>query len=105
MGTQLETPDPYHYARKKFWEAVYALVSDGNIKDRLAHAQNDLLRLKPDEDLPENLRTRFRRLMRDLDDRTIHCSHRPSRVNTRHPKAGRMAMEILEIYTALRGGI
>ena len=97
--------EQYGYARQKLWEALHILVGDGDIKVRLGHAQNLLLLLQPDTDLPEELRGKFRALMSDLSKRAIHYSYQPTRINTRHPKAGRMAETILSLYTELRGGI
>jgi hypothetical protein len=96
---------PYYYGRQKLWEAVNVLVGDGAMRDRLGYAQSYLLLLRPEHDLPEELRDKFRALMKELAERTIHYSYRPSRVITRHPKSGRLAQGIFDIYTELQGGI
>ena len=93
--------DQYRYARQKLWEALYALVGSGSIKVRLGFAQNLLLTLQPQKDLPAELHGKFQTLMLDLDRRAIHYSYRPTRINTRSPKADQMATTILELYAAL----
>lgn len=97
--------DKYCYARQKFWEAMYALVGDGTIKERLGYAQSYLMQLRPEQDLPEHLRQQFHALMADLRKRTIVYGYRPARINARRPKSGNMAQTILNMYTDLRGGI
>ena len=97
--------DQYRYARQKLWEALYVLVGSGSIKERLGYAQTLLLVLQPDKDLPKELRGEFRALMLDLGRRAIHYTYRPTRINTRHPKADQLARSILDLYTALRSGI
>ena len=97
--------DQYRYARQKLWEALYALVGSGSIKDRLGYAYSSLGILQPDKDHPLELRGQFQNLMTDLERRIVHYSYRPSRINTRHRKADQMAESILSLYIALRGGI
>jgi len=95
----------YRYALQKLWEAIYVLVGDGPIRDRLGYAFILLATLQPEHDLPEHLRGTFCTLMADLTNRKINYSYRSPRINTRHPKSGNMAKTILELYTSLRGGI
>ena len=92
-------------ARKKVWEAVYALVGDGAARERLGYAFTLLAQLQPDRDLPEELRPRFAKLMRELEKRADFASHRPVRIVSRAPKSGKLAEEIFSIYTALNDGI
>jgi hypothetical protein len=61
--------------------------------------------LQPDKDLPEELRPRFKKLMKDLEKRAEVTSYRPTRIISKAPKAGKMGEEILSIYTALNDGI
>jgi hypothetical protein len=102
---KLMMPEPYTYARQKLWEAVNVLVGDLPMKKRLGYARGLLLLLEPEKDLPEHLRSRFQALVEDLNKRVVHWDFRPSWVVSRHPKSGRMAEEILSLYTELRGGI
>jgi hypothetical protein len=99
------TPEPYRYGRQKLWEAVYVLVGDLPMGQRLGYARGLLLLLNPKDDLPEHLQARFQALMDDLNKRVVHWDFRPSWVVSRHPKSGRMAKEVLQLYTELRGGI
>lgn len=95
----------YSYALQKLWEAIYVLVGDGPIRDRLGYAFILLLTLQPEHDLPEHLRGKFCTLMADLNKRKITYTYRSTRINTRRPKSGHMATTILELYIELRGGI
>jgi hypothetical protein len=99
------TMQEYRYAQQKLWEAIYALVGDGPIRDRLGYALTTLIVLRPEHDIPDHLRDKFSTLMADLTKRAITYSYRSTRVNTRRPKSGYMARTILELYTSLRGGI
>jgi hypothetical protein len=96
---------PEHpYAPQKLWEATYVLVGDGTMSERLGFARQLLALLNPENDLPVRLQTRFRALMADLNQRVRQDDHR-RRIISRRPKSGRMAREILELYTDLLGGI
>jgi hypothetical protein len=97
--------EKYSYARQKFYEAIYALVGSGLIKDRLAAAYSYLVILRPEQDIPKSLRNKFNALMKELEGRTIHYNYRPTQINTRAPKADKLARAILECYMDLRGGI
>jgi hypothetical protein len=92
-------------ARKKVWEAVNVLVGDGAMSTRLGYAYGLLAQLQSDQELPERLRPRFRKLMKDLGDRADEGTHRPVRIITRAPKSGMLASEILSIYIELNDGI
>jgi hypothetical protein len=95
----------YRYAQQKLWEAIYILVGDGPIRDRLGHALTVLVVLQPEQDIPGHLHGKFCTLMADLTKRAMTYSYRSTRINTRPPKSGKMAKTILELYTDLRGGI
>ena len=95
----------YVFARQKLWQAVHCLVGDGAIRDRLAFAKNYMAQLQPDKDLPEELQAPFRKLMADLQKRTMDYGYRPQRILTRAPKSGKMAETIFELYTKLHEGI
>jgi hypothetical protein len=97
--------EPYRYARQKLWQAVDCLVGDGPLRLRLGYAYTTLLILNADNDLPAELRDRFTALMQALDARADNEAHGPVTINTRAPKAGRLAGEVLSLYIALRGGI
>lgn len=92
-------------ARKKVWEAVFVLVGDGSISKRLGLAYGLLAQLQPDRDLPEEIRPRFKKLMRELGERADDGKHRPVRIATRAPKSGNLAEEIFSIYIDLNDGI
>jgi hypothetical protein len=92
-------------ARKKVWEPVHVLVGDGTARVRLGYAYGLLAQLQPDRDLPEELRPRFKKLMKDLSDRADEGKHRPVRIITSAPKSGKLAEEIMSLYTALNDGI
>jgi hypothetical protein len=92
-------------ARKKVWEALHVMVGDGAMRERLGFAYSLLLQLQPDRDLPEELRPRFRKLMRELEKRAEVTSYRPVRIVTKAPKAGKLGEEILAIYAELNDGI
>jgi hypothetical protein len=97
--------EEYGYAREKLWAALDTLVGDGTIQYRLGNALTQLVRLRPKEDFPEELREEFSTLMADLTKRVIHSEWRSSWINTRRPKSGRMAKTVLSLYISLRGGI
>jgi hypothetical protein len=80
-------------ARKKVWEAVYVLVGGGAARERLGYAFTLLGQLQPDRDLPEELRPRFKKLMKELSDRAEFTTYRPVRIITRAPKAGKLGEE------------
>jgi hypothetical protein len=92
-------------SRKKVWEAVNALVGDGSMRERLGYAFTLLAQLQPDRDLPEDLRPRFKKLMKELEARAQYTTFRPVRIITKAPKAGKLGEEIFSIYTALNDGI
>src|SRR5215470_8779192 len=62
MGTEPGSPD---YAKQKFCEAVYALISTAPIDYRLTYAAGHLMFLQP-RDLPTGMRDDFEKLMRKL---------------------------------------
>ncbi len=83
-----------HYAREKFYDAIYCLVGAADIRARLTAAANYLLRLQA-VDLPHDLQERFEdmraklRSAKTMDD--LQCS--------------KLSQEVLSIYIGLRGGI
>lgn len=101
----LEAGERYSYTRQKFWEAVGSLVGDGAMPARLGYAYMSLLILRPDEDLPESMRDKFRTLMAELGKHVVHPSNAPPRINLQHPDSDRAADMILSMYVELKGGI
>ena len=59
--------DQHHYSRQKLWQAIDSLVGDGKLRNRLGYALAHLALLTP-EDFPEELRPRFEKLMKQLND-------------------------------------
>lgn len=94
----------YTFARQKLWEALYILVSDGPLKERLGGAHAELSNLQLHH-FPENLRDEFQGLMIEFGKRVVHYAVRPSRVNAQRPVSTKMAHTVLGLYTKLRGGI
>src|SRR5262245_21274587 len=62
MDTKPGAPD---YAKQKFCEAVYALISTAPIDYRLTYAASYFMLLQP-RDLPTGMRDDFEKLMRKL---------------------------------------
>ena len=56
------------YAAEKFYSAVRTLAtSDNDIKSRLTSAAvNNIVKLNPEKDLPENLRVKFNHILEGL---------------------------------------
>jgi hypothetical protein len=96
--------EKHRYARQQLWKAVDALVSDGSIKERLGYAHRHLAVLQPD-DLPEDVRERFRILMETLAGKLEHFTYKPSIIRMRKPQSGKIAEEILSIFVKLQGGL
>jgi hypothetical protein len=98
---------PYGYAQQKFFEALYALVSENNpLRIRLTLAADALIGLQLD-DLPEAKRDDFQQLRRDLMRTPIrwpgHSHLKPREVTLREAK--RLAEKMLEMYMTLLGGL
>ncbi|CCB64830.1 hypothetical protein [Hyphomicrobium sp. MC1] len=101
----LEAGSQYSYSRKKLWEALYSLVGDGPMDQRLGHAFTHLLILQSNNDMPESLREKFQSLMSNLERHAFHSRTEPVKIRMKSPDADRAAEEILSLYTDLRGGI
>jgi len=98
---------PHGYAQQKFFEALYALVSENKpLKIRLTLAADALIGLQLD-DLPEAMRDDFQQLKRDLMRTPLrlpdHYHLKPREVTPR--EARRLAEKMLEMYTTLLGGL
>jgi hypothetical protein len=92
-------------ARKKVWEAVYVLVGEGTVRERLGYAYGLLAQLQPDEDLPAEVRPQFEKLMKHLRDRANEGTHGPVLTIANAPRSRKLAEDILSIYVALNDGI
>src|SRR5262245_26810680 len=97
--------EPYTYARQRLLQAVECLVGEGALRQRLGYAYTTLAKLNEDNDLPPDLRDRFKKLMWELQARSDGGKYGPVKIITRAPKAGHLAQEVLAIYIDLRGGI
>jgi hypothetical protein len=95
----------YDYARKRLWEALYALVGDGPMRKRLAGARKSLTGMVIEDELPEELHEEYNEIMHYLNERLIHFSFKSSEINARAPGSGAIARRILGLYTRVRGGM
>lgn len=90
------------------WNAVYTLATSADrIQERLALAAMDLIVLRPEE-LPVELRDRFEELLNELtkenaiaDEGTVAATMR----KMSDTQAEKLARDIFDIYTELRGGV
>jgi hypothetical protein len=92
------------YFKQKLFEALAALVVDGDLDQRLTFAANYLLRLQ-DRDVPEGLRDDFTRL-RDALTRTPLSSERgwvDRQISAED--ARKHALEVLSLFTEVMGGL
>lgn len=96
--------DQHRYARQKLLQAVESLVGDSKMRNRLGCALTHLALLAP-EDFPEELRLRFKKIMKQLNDSRVEFAYKHCEVNAQAPRSGRIAREILDIYVTLRGGL
>jgi hypothetical protein len=91
-----------NYAQKKLFEAVFSLVDDGSISERLGYAHGHLAILRP-EDFPDDLLNRYKNLMNVLGPGVRHFPHKHSVVKIRQPQSGKAAQEIFELFCKLSG--
>lgn len=99
------------YARQKLWEAVYGLVGTGPIQERLAGAALHLILLNKDNfppdlgpDYPTNMADRHSSIMDRLtNDHRGTFDEAVARLSD--DDCAKISREILELYTAARGGI
>jgi hypothetical protein len=94
------------YAREKYWDAVDVLVGASPIQRRLTFAAELLLRLRPDEDIPDpELKVRHDAVLKKLTATPLsdERDYQPRKLSD--DEAADLSREILSIYIGLRGGI
>ena len=94
----------YTHARQRLWRALYILVADGSLGDRLGSAHAELCSLRP-HDFPGDLRDEYQNLMADLEKRIKSGPSQSARIHARRPVSTQMAQTVLGLYIKLRGGI
>jgi len=101
MDTEPGSPD---YAKQKFCEAVYALISTAPIDYRLTYAASYLMLLQP-RDLPPGMRDDFEKLMRKLTRVPLSSAtaNKPRPIS--EDDALKLAKAILSMFIQLLGGL
>jgi hypothetical protein len=98
--------DQYSYARQKFFEALDALVGDGDLATRLTFAAVPLMVLNSAQgDLPEGLTKRFDKLLQDLTATPLSDNAKYIPRELEPDAATRTAHEILSVFVQLAGGL
>ena len=55
------------YALEKYWTGIHSLAADGSMKSRLTNAWLSVMRVNPEEDIPDqDIRREHAHLMREL---------------------------------------
>lgn len=97
------------YGREKFYQAIDALAaSAAPIQKRLVLAATFLIRLKPEEDLPETLHEEFHAVWHELTREQAVGNEGNLEATTRKltdEDASKLAERIFGMYVELRGGI
>lgn len=97
------------YAREKFYIAIDTLAtSPSPIQERLFYAAMSLIRLRPEDDLPKELRKEFQAIIHELSKEPAIADEGTLAATTRKlsdDDAKKLAERILSIYIELRGGI
>jgi len=101
MDTEPGSP---HYAKQKFCEAVYALISASPIDWRLTYAAGHLMFLQP-RDLPAGMRDDFENLLRKLTRIPLSSARAPMPRPISEDDALELAKAILSMFTQLLGGL
>lgn len=96
-------------AREKFYQVIYTMTtSPASIQKRLVSAGIFLIQLKPEEELPNDLREEFRAVIRELtkepDTEGIGTLEATTQ-NLTDEDASEIAGRIFSMYIKLRGGI
>src|SRR5215470_7720217 len=101
MDTEPGSPD---YAKQKFCEAVYALISIAPIDYRLTYAASYLMLLQP-RDLPAGMRDDFEKLMRKLTRVPLSSATANMPRPISEDDALKLAKAILSMFIQLLGGL
>ena len=101
MDTEPGAPD---YAKQKFCEAVYALISTAPIDYRLTYAASYLMLLQS-RDLPAGMRDDFEKLMRKLTRVPLSSATAPMPRPISEDDALDLAKAILSTLVQLLGGL
>jgi len=101
MDTEPGSP---HYAKQKFCEAVYALISASPIDWRLTYAAGHLMFLQP-RDLPAGMRDDFENLLRKLMRIPLSSTTSPLPRPISEDDALKLAKTILSMFIQLLGGL
>jgi hypothetical protein len=84
------------YFKQKLFDALHALVSDGELDERLTSAAAHLVQLN-ERDIPDDIQERFKALRSSL------FSTSPG--DNQHKPAQYAAHEILDLFTSIMGGL
>src|SRR5215467_11889120 len=101
MDTEPGSPD---YAKQKFCEAVYALISIAPIDYRLTYAASYLMLLQS-RDLPAGMRDDFEKLMRKLTRVPLSSATANMPRPISEDDALKLAKAILSMFIQLLGGL
>src|SRR5262245_32810399 len=101
MDIEPGSPD---YAKQKFCEAVYALISASPIDWRLTYAASYLMLVQPG-DLPAGMRGDFENLLRKLIRIPLSSTTSPLPRPISEDDAVKLAKTILSMFVQLLGGL
>jgi hypothetical protein len=90
------------YFKEKLFEALTALVVDGDIDQRLTFAASYLVHLQ-DRDVPERLREDFRQLKDALTRISTDRDWESRQISTENARDH--ALKILSLFTEVMGGL
>jgi hypothetical protein len=95
--------------REKLWAAIYSMMSSSaTLQDRLANTATGLIGLPAANDLPTEDRAKLDAIIHDLTKEPAVGNEGTIVATTRKmsdEEATRIAKQIMELYTHLRGGI
>ena len=100
----MEEPGSLYYAKQKFCDAVYALISNATIDRRLTSAASYLMLVQP-RDLPAGMRDDFENLLRKLMRIPLSSTTSPLPRPISEDDALKLAKTILSMFIQLLGGL